>query len=676
MNRLDFACCVLGVALVGAACGPVRTAAPDPAGPLPAAPVAGPFGREMLRAVPVPEYYREALARGTRAAGGAPGERYWQNSVAYRIEAELDPESGLLRGSQRIVYRNRSPDVLPSLVLNLYQNIFSAGVPRNRFAPVTGGVRLERVVAQEQVLERHPANRIPITGDTPSAPVGYAVQGTLARLRLPRPLVPGDSVILEVDWEHPVPPAPNFRTAWEETLGSRVFHVAQWYPQIAVYDDLRGWATTPYLGDGEFYLSYGDFDVAITVPTGYLVGATGELMNPEEVLTEEARARLAAAFGADSVTRVVTAADLTADNATQHAIGGQLTWRFTAADVRDFAFSTSAGYVWDATRVRAADASGIPRAVALHALYRPEAPGWREAARFGQHALDFFGRLLVPYAYPQATIAEGPIFGMEYPMLVFIGKPPTAEGLYAVIAHELAHQWWPMMVGPDEAAHAWLDEGLATFAENLATADFFATADPFAADLAGYLHVAGSDVEVPLMRHTDLVAPYGARGVAAYSKPALLFRSLHWLLGADTFGTALATFTSEWLLRHPTPWDLFATFERIADRDLSWFFYPWWFETGVLDQAILSVEGAETGRALVTVADRGDIPAPALVVVTTAAGDTASAVIPVETWLTGTRTAAVTVEAPGPITRVVIDPGQIFPDADFTNNLWEVAGPR
>lgn len=658
-----------GLLLLTAACTP---AAPPASAP-PPAPAADALERAPIRPVPVPDAYRQAVARGTRTETGAPGPAYWQNEVAYRIDAELDPETATLRGSQRIVYRNRSPVALPSVLLNLYQNVFAEGVPRNRFVNVTGGVTLERVAAQGRPLERFPANRIPITGDTPTAPAGYAVQGTLARIRLPTPIAPGDSAVLEIDWHHPVPPAPSFRTGWEETLGSRVFHVAQWYPQVAMFDDVRGWDATPYLGDGEFYLPFGDFEVALTVPAGYLVGATGELTNPEEVLTDEARQRLAAALRADTITRVVTAADLTAENATQPAIGGQLTWRFAARDVRDFAFSTSDGYVWDATRSRVED-DGETRTIAVHALYRPGAPNWEEAARYGQHSMDRFHEILIPYLYPQITIAEGPIYGMEYPMIAFIGKPAGTEDLYRVIAHEVAHEWYPMMVGSDEAVFAWLDEGLAMYLENLAAADFFGIDDPFASDVAGYLAVAGSEAEVPLMRHTDLITPYGARGVAVYTKPALLFRALREVVGAETFHDALDAFSREWLLRHPTAWDLFATFERFAGRPLDWFFQPWWFETGVLDRAIESVEGAEAGSARVTVVDLGDNPAPVRVVGTTTGGVTVSATIPAETWLAGARSAAVTLQADAPIVRIVIDPEQIFPDVNFENNVWRAEG--
>ncbi|MGI9190318.1 MAG: hypothetical protein ACR2F9_09280, partial [Longimicrobiaceae bacterium] len=350
------------------------------------------FVRPLLRPVPVPETYRAALARRTRSSSGAPGAAYWQQRVSYRIDAELDPASRTLHGRERIVYRNASPDTLPDLVLNLYQNVFAEGVPRNRPVTVTGGVTLESVAAEGQTLTARSVAEIPVTRSDTAAPIGYAVDGTLARIVLPRPLAPGDSATLEIAWRYTVPAAGAFRTAWEDALGGRVFQIAQWYPQIAVYDDLRGWDATPYLGDGEFYLEYGDYEVALTLPAGWLVGATGELRNPKEVLTNPARRRLRQALTADSTVHVVTEADLAAGRATRGS-GGKLTWRFVARDVRDFAWIASDRYLWDVTRARV-DGEAEERYVPVHALYRPGAPGWREAARYGEDAVSFFSDLL------------------------------------------------------------------------------------------------------------------------------------------------------------------------------------------------------------------------------------------------------------------------------------------
>ena len=477
--------------------------------------------------------------------------------------------------------------------------------------------------------------------------------------------------MLEAEWHFKVPPAPTFRTAWEDTLGARAFQVAQWYPQVAVYDDLHGWDATPYLGDGEFYLEYGDFDVALTLPAGWLVGATGTLANAAEVLSARTRERLARAATSDTVVPVVTAAERDDGSALVRAAGGKATWRFAARNVRDFAFATSDRYVWDAARATVPDGQGGTRSVAVNALYRPGAAGWERAWSYGRHALGYLSRLIVPYPWEQATIAEGPIAGMEYPMLVFINRPSQPEALQSVIAHELGHEWFPMLVGSDEASYAWMDEGVNSYHEDRAREDYFPGSPARAETRAAYLRVAGHDTEVPLMRHTDLVSPYGARTVAAYSKPAAVLVGLRGVLGDSTFDRAMREYARAWSYRHPQPWDFFSTVERVAGRDLDWFWTPWFFETGVMDQAIESVRPV-SGGVEVVVRDRGDNPMPVWVAVSSGAGVVTEQEAPATDWLArgGTRTLTLLVPTQGAATRVEIDPRQLFPDAGRSNNLW------
>jgi hypothetical protein len=615
--------------------------------------------------LPVSPGYQQAVQRGTRSASGAPGPRYWQQRVRYDITAELDPVSTELRGSERIVYLNRSPDTLLTVTLNLYQNLFHPPYVPARGRLDTGGMRLERFVAQGRPVEEVQAK------DFGGAERGgiYMVEGTMAALAFPTPLAPGDSALLEIGWRSKVPPTGGPRTAWEDWRGERVFQVAQWYPQVAVYDDVVGTDLTRYTGGGEFYLEYGDFDVALTLPAGWVVGATGVLRNPDQVLTLQVRARLAAALTADSTTRVVTPADLSAHTATQAGQGGKLTWRFHAAGVRDFAFATSDRYLWDATRAAVPDSAGGTRYVPVHALYRRGAPKWEQGARFGQHALGFLSRLVIPYLYPQVTISEGPEYGMEYPMLVFIGRPTKAEELQSVIAHEVGHEWFPMMVGADEAAFAWMDEGINTYDEARAVKDFYPASEPWAESRTAYLGIAGSKAEAPMMKHIDQVDD-AASGISAYFKPGTVLRSLNAVVGDSVFRLAMRTYAREWLLKHPYPWDFFRTFQRVSGRDLDWFFEPWWFRTAILDQAVADVKEIP-GGVRVTVRDLGGAPAPTPIVVTADDGTVARAEIPGERWAVERRL-SVTVDVPirGRVTRVEIDPEHLFPDVHLDNNVW------
>src|SRR5690606_9082939 len=415
--------------------------------------------------------FREAVRRGTRTMDGRPGPEYWQQRVEYRIAAELDPERARVQAEETITYYNRSPDTLSHLVLLLYQNVFAPGVQRVRRVPPTDGITLESVA-----VDGLPAR----AGDPRTGSATYAIDGTLMTLDLPRALPPGGRVTLDIAWHFSVPPRGAPPTGHDNR---EAFVVAQWYPQIATYADVHGWHTLPYWSNGEFYLEYGDFDVSLTVPEGWIVGATGTLQNPDEVLTPQTLDRLASARTQDGIVRVITAEDHQAGPVTVQEPGGQLTWRFTASNVRDFAFATSNRYLWDATRARTPDADGDGRAetVLVNALYRPEATAWRRAAEYMRHATTFHAERWYPYQYPQITAAEGPIGGMEYPMLVFIGAPSDAQALYSVLSHEIAHQWWSMLVGSNETRYAWQDEGLTTYVEDLSVQDFFPQSDARAA---------------------------------------------------------------------------------------------------------------------------------------------------------------------------------------------------
>jgi Peptidase family M1 domain len=605
--------------------------------------------------LPIPHAYQRAVKAGTRSADGAPGPRYWQQRVEYRMSAALHPDDMSVSGSETVTYHNNAPDTLDRVVLNLGQNVYAPGNPRDRVAPVTGGFTLDRVVAEGTTLDLE-------------KPRGALSMGTVADVVLPRPIPPGGSAELRIDWHYVVPEG-TFRGGRED---GEVFYMSQWYPQIAVYDDLRGWVRDPYLGDGEFYEEYGDFDVRLTAPAGWLVSASGVLENPREVLTAEAADRLRDA-GHDAITHVVSKADRDAGHATAPGgVDGTLTWHYTAHDVRDFAWGSSNRYVWDATVARYAQDDGSTRSAAIYTLYRPEQPNWARSAGFARHAIEFHSRWY-PYPWPQMTVNEGVIGGgMEYPMITIIGGGPTAEGLYGTVSHELGHMWCPMVVGSDERNYAWMDEGFASFTEDLASADLFPDQGPDGlATMNGYLRIAGSDAETPSMRPADLYGPFGNRGVASYQKPASVFRALRTILGPALFDDAMRTYMRRWAFKHPSPLDLFHTFENVTGRDLDWYFYPWLYTTRVLDQAVADVRQAG-GTVTVSVEDRGEISMPIIVEVTSDTGKTARTMVGVDAWRDGR--ASVDVKIEGKVTSVALDPEQRFPDVNRQDNRWTAGG--
>ena len=644
-----------------AACATTPRPAPD------AAAAAAPSAAERPRPYPVFESpaFRRAVERGTRTRTGRPGARYWTQRAEYALRAELDPATKRLTGQGTVRYHNRSPDTLAWLAVQLHQNLFAPGAARAEATPVTGGMELRSVTAQGATLAAGAAS-----DSTP----GYVVEGTVAWLRLPRKLAPGGTADLAFDWAFTVPPdgAPRMGTDGE------IFYLAYWYPQMAVYDDVGGWQTDQYLGNAEFYMGYGNYDVSLTVPAGWLVAATGELRNADQVLAAGTRARLAEARRSGSVVHVVGAAERGAGRAT--AGGGKLTWRFTARDVRDFAFGTSDRYLWDATHALARDSAGKSAVdtVMIHSFYRPErtAWAWDQSARYGRHSIEFLSRYLWPYPYPQMTAVDGVVScsGMEYPMMTCIGGPRDTLRLYSVTVHEIAHMWFPMQVGSDERRYAWQDEGLTRFNQAQAMREFFGGYDLEGIARDQYLDLARAGGEVELMRHGDQY-PHGtaAYGIASYAKMATNMAALRALVGDERFLRAYREYGRRWINKHPQPYDLWNTFEDVTGEDLDWFWRTWWYETWTLDQAVGAVSAGGDSVSIV-VEDRGLAPMPARLTITREGGAVERVEVPVERWLAGARRHTVRVGTSPAIARVEIDAERHFPDADRANNVWVRGG--
>ncbi len=406
----------------------------------------------------------------------------------------------------------------------------------------------------------------------------------------------------------------------------------------------------PYLGDGEFYLEYGDFDVSLTVPAGWLIGATGTLQNPGEILSAEAVERLEQAATSDATIRITTGS--------AQAGEGTRAWHFTASAVRDFAWSTSAGYAWDA--VRALDG------VLAQALYRPHLDAWERAAEYAALTISTLSREIGPYRYPQVTMTEGPVGGMEYPMLVLNPSTNNPSGLAGVTIHETSHQWFPMMVGSMEAKHAFMDEGFVSYWQEVVGSELSGEDPPPWGENRSYLATAGTEGEVPLMRHTDLVSPYGARTLAAYTKPAAVLGALREVVGDDVFVAAFRDYFESWQLMHPQPWDFFNLVERHVGEDMDWFWRPLFFETDVLNQAVAEVR-SEGGTTRIRLRDEGDVVLPSLVRITLTDGSVIDRRIEAEQWL---RQREVELTVQGVAGTVEIDPLARFPDVDRTNNRW------
>lgn len=632
-------------------------------------------GDELILDVPAfkpvepPVAYQRAVEAGTRSVDGRPGPRYWSQQVDYTIDVSLDPATAAITGSETATLHNNAPDPLPGVLVRLYQNVFAPGVPRNRGVSLTGGMDVTRVAVGGVELTDL-TDDLEAGQDSP----GYRIIDTRMVVVPPEPIGAGESIDVQIDWGFTVSGEGGFRHGH---LDNEIFNLAQWYPQIGVFDDVFGLDTDPYLGDGEFYVDYGDFDVSIDVPAGWVVVGTGGLQNPAAVLRDGQVETLAAAAALDTVVYVVSPDDVEAgaSRTTRRSDSGRLTWEFRAENVRDFAWAASNRYVWSVTGAETGHESG--RAL-IQGVYPPESEVWAQSTAMAKAAIEFFSEQMTPYPYPHATAAFGPpqVGGMEYPMITFINDRQEPVSLNGVITHELSHFWVPMLVGTKEAAYAWMDEGLTTFNTALAMEDYYGADMPEGRGrtgaMRGYLNAVQAGVEVPIMRHTDYAENSFGRGIAAYSKPGMLMHTLRHMVGEQRFDEGYRAYIEAWSYKHPMPWDFFRMMEETAGTDLDWFWQAWFYDTATLDQVLASVEPVDDGIE-VTVRNGRDAVMPVELQIERADGTRTTHVWPVNAWA-GTREITRTLDVDGQVTAVTIDPEAWYPDVDRSNNSWERPG--
>ncbi len=621
--------------------------------------------RPLPREVVPPHGYQLSVTRGNRTPDGQPGENYWQQFAEYDITATLDPEARTLSATAKITLHNNSPDTLRRMHLELVQNHHAEGAMRNRPAEITGGITLHRVVVNGTEYEDEPVSRN-----------RYTVQGTRMSFWLDRPVGGGESAEIEIEYEFVIP---------QRGVGGRMghsrdnlFYLGYWYPHVVVYDDVVGWHPDPYLGMAEFYHGFADYNLTLYAPEQWLVMATGELQNPEEVLDPLVLSRWMEARESDEPLRVYTAGagERATLPARESGSDGMLAWRFFASNVRDVAFSATRESHWDAARTPVGDLNGDgrPDYTVINTFWREEAPLWSEVTAYQQHAITFLSEMTgFAYPWPHMTAVEGAEIiggGMEYPMMTIMGdynlRGPQA--LYGVTAHELAHMWVPLIVSTDERRYSWLDEGNTVFSTSESVLDFFPDRDLHRRGQATYLGAARRGQEGPMMRRSDYhYSPEHFR-VASYSKPATVLVALRKVLGEDVFWEAYRTFINDWAFKQAYPWDFFRTFERVSGEDLTWFWHSWYYETWILNQAIASVEKVAEGTRIV-IRDEGEVPMPVNLTVTREDDTESKYTIDVDIWLQGARQAELTVPY-SDVKYVEIDAGFAFPDIDRSNMFW------
>ena len=603
-------------------------------------------------------------ANGIRRADGRPGKGYWQQRADYSIRATLDTARKRIDGSVTIRYTNNSPDTLDRVWLQLDQNLFRQGsvgsylnAQESRFgaAGFNGGFEISKFT---MALATAPA-RGRVAAASVAKPVKTRVDDTMMDVDLPTSLPPGGTAIFAIDYGFNIPEHGADRMGRDGPL----YELAQWYPRMAVYDDVHGWNTTQYLGQGEFYLEYGTFDYEVTLPAGYIVAGTGVLQNPLEVLTAAQRSRLAAAVKADSITHIVTEADL-ASGAARPKKDGTLTWKFKAESVRDVAWAASPEYLWDA--------SGY-KGILAQAYYRPSAKEiWKDAADMSRYSIQEYSTRWFPYPYPQISAVEGPVSGMEYPMVAMEARDQNKEGLYSVVTHEIGHMWYPMVVGSDERRYAWMDEGFNTFINIFSEEGYFKRDDSRRrkGETQYTLMNDQAPTAQPILTPANRYRTEANLGTLAYLKPAVALYFLRGkVLGPEVFDEAFREYTRRWAFKHPQPADFFRTMEDVSGRELDWFWRGWFFTTAALDQAVESVTQGQ-GAVKVVIRNAGQQVAPVELQLTFSDGTTQLLRYPVEIWYKGDKYTAV-IDTDKTVVAATVNPDGQFPDLVASNNGWK-----
>ena len=628
-----------------------------------------------------------------RNAAGSPGSRYWQQRVDYAIKATLDTVAHTVTGSERVTYHNNSPDQLSYVWFQLDQNIDRAD---SRAALVQQALpsripeQARRFLAPEAFDGGYNLTRVQVV-DAKGIKTNarYVINGTVMKVHLATPIATGQKAVIDIDWTNKVPEGGhNGRGAKELVKDGWLYELAQWFPRASVYDDVNGWATDQFLGQGEFYLNFGTYDVEVTVPRNHIVNATGVLTNPAQVLTATQQQRLAKAWTSDTPVFIV-APDEVMKPAARPAGTAPLTWKFHAENVRDFAWVSSKTYVWDAMgfKYRPTD-----KTIELHSLYPRDAmPLWDSVSTKAiAQTMKTYGRMSFEYPYPKAVNVHGPVFGMEYPMIAFCGARPSPDGkvspglaraLISVTIHEVGHNWFPMIVASDERKWTWMDEGINSFLQYYAEKDWdpnYPTQRGPAKNIVGYMK---QDAQVPLMTESnDIQAQFGNNG---YSKPAAgLVMLREQVLGDSLFDEAFKEYSKKWMFKHPQPADFFRSIEDGAGEQLNYFWRGWFYTTYANDQSIAAVESqagdsllgpAKAGQTYyrVKIENKGGLVLPLQIEVTYDDGTKELVKLPADVWRRNELAFTYGFFSKKTVTQVVLDPKEALADVDRSNNTWK-----
>ncbi len=617
-----------------------------------------------------PMFYPER-GNDRHAANGEPGPKYWQNRVNYQLKASIDTTTKILSGTERLTYINNSPDALQYLWLQLDQNTYKKDARSNfqttSFPPT------------DQHTDGYQIESVSIVTDKAKQKVNYIITDTRMQVRLPQTVKPnGGTISLLITYKYTIPAVFGGRTDYNQTKNGKIYEIAQWFPRMCVYDDSSGWDTLPFLGAGEFYLEYGDIDYEVTVPWDMIVAGSGELVNPAQVLTSTQISRLAKARTSDQTVMIRDVNEVNSA-ASRPVHQGTLTWHFKMNNTRDVAFGASRAYVWDAARV---NLPGGKKSLAM-SVYPVESAGekaWGRSTEYLKKSMEHFSEKWFTYPYPVAVNEAGTAGGMEYPGIVFDGVADTGKVLYLVTAHEIGHNWFPMIVGSNERRYAFMDEGFNTFIDVYAheafnNGEFGKKRDgeyaPGGGNPANEIIATIIDPDAPTIMTAADAVPEKYRHQVEYFKPALgLVLMREQILGPERFDYAFRNYIHKWAYKHPQPDDFFRAMDNGGGEDLSWFWKGWFYNNLKLDLELVGAEYVNNDPKeglKVSVVNLEAMAMPFTVEVKLKDGSKQRMQVPVEAWLQN-KLITFTVPTTQEVSKVTVDPDAALPDVNRGNN--------
>ncbi len=599
----------------------------------------------------MPRNIKNAYAKGTRSTDGKPAKGYWQNRGKYDMTITVTPETKLVSGTETIVYTNNSKDTLKALTIRFVNNFHKTEAPRASYASkdfLTTGLVITSFAVNGQKYDEDAKD-----------------WGTTGQVKLKSVLLPGASATVAIDWNYPL----SKQSGREGQIDSTSFFVAYAYPRISVYDDYNGWDRLPHLGRNEFYNDFNDYKLAVKAPKNYVVWATGDLLNPDEVLQPSVSAKLKKSYVSDEVLHIATADDMKNGKVTKQKEWN--TWRFSVNNITDVTFSLSNHYVWDAGSVIVDKKT--KRRTSVQAAYNQTATDFPHAVEWSKKALDWFSNQMpgVPYPFSKMTAFQG-YADMEYPMMVNDTATPDLPFSQFVMNHEIAHTYFPFYMGTNETNYPFMDEGWAT------TLEYFIGQNQVGKEKADelfkefrvkrWIFDPSTEQDQPVISLGTQLSGAGY-GNNAYVKPALAYLALKDMLGDDVFMAALHEYMNRWNGKHPIPWDFFYSFNDATKQDLNWYWNNWFFSNNYIDLAIekVSIKGTDY---MVDIKNIGGFAVPFDVIVTYTDGKQERIHKTAAIWKANQKQASVEIKGSGDVQSIVVE-GGIFMDAIPSDNVWK-----